>query len=391
MSSTSQWLTLCVVTASMTTAFAADQPGFRVVANPDGRTDAVLVSRVPGLIYTSQVFSADQDGVKEQTKAILTELEKRIEASGGDTQRVARLNVAAVSEQAVNGCLEAIHAHYPEGGAPAVSFVVSRLPVSAALVGIDAVAVAKESSKTVSIRAEETGWPTASQPRGPRAYISGQAEKADNPAEAAKKTIASLVETMKFLGAKPSDAVQAKCFLKPIDAVPEVVKEFDKVFGPNKIALVFVEWDSSLPIEIELICSCPAGKDSPEYLTPPGITASPVFARVVRTDGQYTIFTRMIVSEKEGDGATQVQSVFGQLNAILSKCGSNLEHLIKATYYVADNDVSQKLNQFRPVYYNPERPPAASKAVIAGVGINGRTLGVDMIAEGIKPDGQNDR
>jgi hypothetical protein len=60
--------------------------------------------------------------------------------------------------------------------------------------------------------------------------------------------------------------------------------------------------------------------------------------------------------------------------------GSDLKHLVKATYYVSGDAVSLGLNQLRPRYYDPLRPPAASKAIVPGVGYSSRTLTMDMIA-----------
>ena len=52
----------------------------------------------------------------------------------------------------------------------------------------------------------------------------------------------------------------------------------------------------------------------------------------------------------------------------------------KATYYVSDNDASTKLNELWPKFYDPARPPAASKAQVFGVGVAGKSLTLDMIA-----------
>jgi len=65
---------------------------------------------------------------------------------------------------------------------------------------------------------------------------------------------------------------------------------------------------------------------------------------------------------------------------VLEAAGSNFDHLAKATYYVSEDSSSQELNEFRPSVYNPERPPAASKAAVRGVGRAGRNVTVDMIA-----------
>ena len=65
---------------------------------------------------------------------------------------------------------------------------------------------------------------------------------------------------------------------------------------------------------------------------------------------------------------------------MLEKTGSDFRHLAKATYYVADDEASRKLGELRPKFYDPRRPPAASKAVVPGVGLAGKTVTLDMIA-----------
>ena len=60
--------------------------------------------------------------------------------------------------------------------------------------------------------------------------------------------------------------------------------------------------------------------------------------------------------------------------------GSDLRHLVKATYYVADDNTSRLLNELRPEYLEDGRAPAASKAMVPGTGSDGRTITLDMIA-----------
>jgi enamine deaminase RidA (YjgF/YER057c/UK114 family) len=83
---------------------------------------------------------------------------------------------------------------------------------------------------------------------------------------------------------------------------------------------------------------------------------------------------------KTADGAGQVREIFGSLGELLKKTGSDFEHLVKATYYVTDDEASNKLNELRPEFYHPQRPPAASKAKVKGVGLAGKTVTMDMIA-----------
>jgi hypothetical protein len=54
--------------------------------------------------------------------------------------------------------------------------------------------------------------------------------------------------------------------------------------------------------------------------------------------------------------------------------------LAKATYYVSNSEASGKLNELRPKFYNPQRPPAASKALVKSVGRNEMSVTLDMIA-----------
>jgi enamine deaminase RidA (YjgF/YER057c/UK114 family) len=64
----------------------------------------------------------------------------------------------------------------------------------------------------------------------------------------------------------------------------------------------------------------------------------------------------------------------------LESSGSDFEHLVKATYYVSDDLAGNKLNDIRPQFFNPLRPPAASKAKVRGVGVPDKTVTLDMIA-----------
>jgi hypothetical protein len=75
-----------------------------------------------------------------------------------------------------------------------------------------------------------------------------------------------------------------------------------------------------------------------------------------------------------------VQQPFDRLKLLLEKTGSDFKHLAKATYYVTDDEVSKAHNEIRPKFYDPARPPAASKAVVVGTGTEGVRYVMDMIA-----------
>jgi enamine deaminase RidA (YjgF/YER057c/UK114 family) len=65
---------------------------------------------------------------------------------------------------------------------------------------------------------------------------------------------------------------------------------------------------------------------------------------------------------------------------VVKKAGGDFEHLAKATYYPSADATSNALNQIRPDFYNPKRPPAASKAPVEHTGDADSQLTMDLIA-----------
>lgn len=369
----------------------ADELKYLPVDLSTGGSTAVVVGDVP-LVHTTQFVAGDDSGnAASQAERVLGLVAGAIRAGGGDPARVVKLNVGVANAEVVEPVRKAIEKQYPEGKRPAVSFVVGKLSKPNALVAIDAVAPVAGTVDGVKVVRDQKGLPasvaanSAVLPAGRRVYISGQAEKGDTPAEATRKTLASLRATLKWLGLSDSHVVQCKSFLTPMSAAGAVTKEFAAHFGEGKVPpLVFVEWDSALPIEIELIAAAPSIGAEPvppvEFLTPPGMKESPVYSRLTRVKSSRFIYTGGLVSAGPGNGEAQVTSTFERLRESLKGVGGDFNHLVKATYYVSDEDASGALNKLRPRYYDPRRPPAASKAKVAGTGFQGRTLILDMIA-----------
>jgi enamine deaminase RidA (YjgF/YER057c/UK114 family) len=250
---------------------------------------------------------------------------------------------------------------------------VTPLPHPDALAALDAVATsdAKDAKRTRT---------AAVLPPGSRIYISGQAEKGKDLAEATRKTLASLDATLKFLGRTRGDVVQAKAFLTPMKGVEAARKELASFFGDRVPPLAFVEWKMTPPIEIELVVAGGKSRDGDmiEFLTPPGMTASPIYSRVTRINRGPTIYVGSLYGPTTSPAA-EVEGAFTSLKKVLDDTGSDWKHLAKATYYVSTDAISGKLNELRPKYYDPRRPPAASKAMVTGVGRPG-TWTLDMIA-----------
>lgn len=146
--------------------------------------------------------------------------------------------------------------------------------------------------------------------------------------------------------------------------------------------LVLVEWQSSLPIEIELIAWAGAARagEPIEYVTPPGMKASPVYSRVARVNHGKLIYLSSLHGTAENDPAQEIPEIFEQMGKVLTKSGSDFRHLAKATYYVTSAAATKKMGEIRPRYYDPKRPPSASLALASGTGREQRTVTMDMIA-----------
>jgi enamine deaminase RidA (YjgF/YER057c/UK114 family) len=225
-------------------------------------------------------------------------------------------------------------------------------------------------------------------PAGPTVYISGQAEPGDLR-QATRATLENLNKTLTYLGLDLEHVVALKAFVTPADQIAQAEDEVVRFFADQVVPPIsWVEWQSSTPIEIELVAAALPRDGAPaiEYLTPPGMTASPVFSRVTRIFADRTVYVSSLYGEQGGDGAEQVRQIFTTLDRVIRACDSDLKHLAKATYYVADDDASSQLNKLRPEYYDPQRPPAASKALVRGVGRAGRTITLDMIAVPVGKD-----
>lgn len=367
---------------------------------------AVVVDGSKHLAYTSQILPLDAqardiavDDVERQTRAVLDHLEQALKPVGSGLDRLVKVNVYLARADVRDG-FQAVFARRMAavGGSPAVSYVVTALPRPRVLLGLDAVAVSdKEPAKPgvverfnhIDLSVQRAGNHLAVLPAGGRLFISGQAEPGSNLAEATRKTLEGLDATLKHFGLTKMQVVQAKAFLQPMESVGEAESEVLDYFGPANVPpLSFVEWKSSAnqPIEIEIVVAAErlADHEPVEYLAPPQLKQSPVYSRVVRVNRGNLIYTAGFHGAAGASGGDQVGSIFDLLGKVLKESGSDLRHLAKATYYVSDEESSRALNEIRPKLYDPARPPAASKAMVVGVGPAGRSVTLDMIAVSVQ-------
>lgn len=373
---------------------------------PDSQTgmSAAVVVEDCALLHTGQIFPKlpEADGgseiVDRQIESILSQIDAVLVESGSGPDQCIKINFYVARDAIAAEVSRILSAHYSGDHKPAVSFVTTKLPMAAAVVAADAVGAVTSASHAASrsgaeeqVILRESGGIV---PGGSRIYVAGQAEQSTSLSEATAKTLASLSATLRFLGRTDADMVQLKAFVMSMDHATTVRDEVQKFFGDRMAPpLILVEWQSSttVPIEIELVAwGGPGDGKGPSvvYQTPPGMTTSPVYSRVATIRNSPTIYISGLYPENGlGDpkepvvGEREVNDLFASLQQTLSQTGGDLQHLVKATYYVtADAAANGKLNELRPKYYDPHRPPAASKAMVAGTGHAGAGITMDMIA-----------
>jgi enamine deaminase RidA (YjgF/YER057c/UK114 family) len=255
---------------------------------------------------------------------------------------------------------------------------------------VDAVAGAADVGQQVTLRRCESvaggdqNADAAVLPSGGIAYLSGQPEGFELTKLPATKSMTRLMKTLEQLRLGPEHVVQVKVFLNPITAAEDVLREIEAFF-PDQLTppIVFVEWLASLPVEIEMIARYPSSDESAEpveYFDPPEFRPSNTFSRVALMRASRQIYIPGLYASKPSRGQPQADLLFAQLDDVLKRTGSDMRHLVKATYYVTDNDAARWIDRTRPKVFDPVRPPAASKLMVHGVGHTHRTMTVDMIA-----------
>jgi enamine deaminase RidA (YjgF/YER057c/UK114 family) len=370
---------------------------------PDPRTGsarATVVQDVP-LVHTAQILPFDADGrvaspndAAGQAERVIALFKRVLESSGSGLNRLVRVNTYATHRDhlpVVREVLSRILAGMPT--LPAVTWSVTPLPRSGALVAMDGVAVAGNAAGDGVRRSRVDGVPEMCGPThvavlsaGTTVYISGMSGKGDIAA-ATRSAMEQLAGVMKGLGLSREDVVHVKTFLRPVSDVDAATREIVSFFRDQAPPpITHFAWTLGDPIEIELVVDgkrivVPSdGSGGVQYYDPPGAKASPLYARAAIVRAGPRIFTGSVVSQTAGDGQSEVRGMYRELESLLQEAGSDLKHMVKATYFVGNDGASRALNQVRGELYDPRRPPAASKAGVEDTGFEGRASVLDMIA-----------
>jgi len=350
------------------------------------------------LAHTTQLLPVDSEGkvgeaaFEGQLALVIQHLAAVLEEVGSGLPHVARLNVYVASDELVAGATSRLKQHLGADSHPAVTFAVTPFPDPKILVAVDAIAavgddrapesVLRYASPNVFTRGGVAH--VAVLPKGRTLYISGMAEQAQDLVVATVGTMKQLHQVLTLNKIGPDAVVHLKTFMKPASETETTERVMAAYYSDGPAPpMSFVEWRNGLPIEIELIAHLPGEGDSADpvqLLWPEGETRSPVYCRFAVVNSAARIYTKGYLAEEALDADGQIRDIFRQMEATLTPLGSDFRHLVKATYLHSADDTGNALNTIRPEFYDPERPPAASKATIAGTGDEKRTMVVDMIA-----------
>jgi len=384
--------------------------------------DRAIVVGNKALVFTASLLPVDTAGellapadARAQTGHVLQALEVVLDAARLGLENVLRLHVYVAEEadtEVVRGELAEAFATMRE---PALTLVQSAMPVPGALVMLDA--VAEESSalrdrlrrgRLLEYRRAFLRVPDQFQfveglahagilKPGPLVIVSGRAAAGEDLSAAVQGTMKELQADLRSLDLNIlHHAVSMKVFLNEMEAAGEVAREIaaffeeartqEPVLSPELPVLSFAEWRherENVPVEIELIAHerqgvAKAGAPQVEYFD-----SNPRFSRIARVNRGELIFVSGLYGGA-GGAEEQVRTHFSRLASLLEPLGSGLGHLIKATYYVSDPEISTQLGEQRPHIYPEGRAPAASLITVGSVARPGRSLATDMIA--VVPD-----
>lgn len=372
----------------------------RLGSDTRGFACVVVVAGQP-LVYSRQLFPVDEKGQlprrdeplaqqKAQAAQLRENLRVLLEDVGSGWDKIVRVHGYVVNREASEILVAALAEVIPEEARPALTLVETALCVDQAQMALDVVAIAGQDPGRLTLLRSDRLWgeeglaDAAVVPVGGFVYFSGYPERGE-PAQAIAKSWSGLLDMAGQLTVDRKDIVQIKSFLQPIGLADLVKEELRKSFVDQLVPpLVFAEWIATAPVEIEMVSVLAAeetlGGDSVRFYNPPWVKPSPTFSRAALITSTAQIFTSGLLAEDAPDGTAEVRSIVAQLEQIIRSTGSDMRHLVKATYYVSDKESSTALDKLRPEIFDPARPPAASKVTVQGVAAPGRTVVVDMIA-----------
>jgi enamine deaminase RidA (YjgF/YER057c/UK114 family) len=380
-------------------AFSAERVRLRSIGThpATGLARAVVVEE-GALVHTALMFPDDTKGRLQgegdagtQAARVLANLELALKAARTNLTNVVRLHVYVADASVTPQIDRLLQQRFRGKTTPAVTVVETAMPRPGVLVTMDAIAATewrtdpgKPLRLTTNALPERTKRAShvAVQPEGPFVIVSGRSAQGEFE-PVVRATMESLRGDLKAVDLTFGDVVQVKSFLADMSRAEQleqiVAESFDGARVPPQVV---TEWrQDSAHVEIELIAvsSRPTGGDRVEHVEP----IAGRYSRVARVNGGRPILLSGLYGTSDGP-VEQVREMFTELQQLVKEAGSDMGHLVKATYYVADKSADQEINTIRPTLYDPKRPPAASKLSVRGTGRKGQASTFDMIAVTVK-------
>jgi enamine deaminase RidA (YjgF/YER057c/UK114 family) len=363
--------------------------------DPDGGIARAVVVEQGALVHTASMYPEDRTGrllggdAGAQARRVLANVTLALQAARTTLDGLVRLHVYVV-DASVTPAIEALLAERFGGRPtrPAVTFVETAMPRPGVLVAMDAVAATdQDAAPGEAMRLTAAGLPlrtprgshVAVQPAGPFVTVSGRAARGEFEA-AVRETMAQLRGDLETAGLTFEHVVQVKSFLADMRHARRLEEIVAESFGGDRVPpQVVTEWrQDAVPVEIELVATAPVvpdGRPSVEHVEP----IAGRYSRIARANAGRPIFLSGLYGQPD-DPVAQVDDMFATLATVLQQAGSDVRHLVKATYYVSDAAADARINAIRPTIFDPSRPPAASKLSVRGTGRPGKGSTFDMIA-----------
>jgi enamine deaminase RidA (YjgF/YER057c/UK114 family) len=392
-------LTFALLLVAQITAAPLAEPGVRlrsIAGAPSSGVARAVVVEEGALVHTALMYpenaSGDLEGAGDarvQAERVLSSIELALKEARTTLNNLVRLHVY-VADQSVTPQIDKLLAE--RFGArktkPAVTLVETAMPRAGMLVAMDAIAAtAWIPEPGRGIRLAAAGLPqrtarashAAIQPAGPFVIVSGRA--APGPFDPAiRETMAQLRGDLQSVGLTFDDVVQVKSFLGDMGSARRLESVVAESFAAGRVPpQVVTEWrQNAAPAEIELVATAlrtGGTRMDVEHLESIGGR----YSRVARANAGRPIFVSGLYGQSP-DPAAQVDEMFSALQRVLQEAGSDIRHLVKATYYVSDSAADDRINTIRPTIYDAQHPPAASKLFVRGTGRPGNASTFDMIA-----------
>ena len=381
----------------VTSAFSADRVRLRSIGSDSstGLARAVVVEE-GALVHTALMFPEDANGrlqgegnAAAQATRVLANIDVALKTARTNLTSLVRLHVYVADASVTPEIDGLLRRRFGGKRAPAVTFVETAMPRSGVLVAMDAIAATdwrtdpgrplRLAANGLFQRTKRASY-VAVQPEGPFVIVSGRSGSGDFQA-AVRATMESLRADLKSVDLTFDDVAQVKSFLADVTKAEQLEQIVAESFGGASVPpQVVTEWrQESAHVEIELIAVAarPGGEggERVEHVEP----VSGRFSRIARVNGGRPVFISGLYGTSS-DPIEQVREMFSELQRLVKEAGSDMAHLVKATYYVSDQVADQEINAIRPTLYGPRRPPAASKLSVPGTGRKGKAATFDMIA-----------